>query len=53
LAKALGVKPATLFAEEDEPEALVRYAACQKRKIQLGKMFMEAIYKAFDEGDLQ
>ena len=51
LAKALGVKPADLFAEEDEPEALERYADKQKRKAQLEKEVLEAISKAFNEGD--
>jgi transcriptional regulator with XRE-family HTH domain len=53
LAKALGVKPAALFADENEPEALIRYAARQKRKTQLEKDILEAISRAFNEGDLQ
>jgi transcriptional regulator with XRE-family HTH domain len=55
LAKALGVKPAALFADEDEPEAevFVRCAARQKRKTQLEKDILEAISRAFNEGDLQ
>jgi transcriptional regulator with XRE-family HTH domain len=51
LVNALGVKPADLFAEEDEQEAHVRYAAKQNRKVQLEKEVMEAISKAFSEGD--
>ena len=51
LANVLGVRPADLFAEEDEEESLVRYAARQKRKAQLEKEVMEAISKAFDEGE--
>jgi len=51
LANALGVKPADLFSDEDEPEARVRYAAKQKRKAQLEKEVMEAISKAFSEGN--
>jgi transcriptional regulator with XRE-family HTH domain len=47
LVNALGVKPADLFADEDEPEAGVRYAAKQKRKAQLEKEVMDAISKAF------
>jgi transcriptional regulator with XRE-family HTH domain len=50
LANALGVRPADLFAEEDEQEALIRYTARQKRKAQLEKEVMEAISKAFSEG---
>jgi len=51
LVNALGVKPADLFAEEDEPEAQTRYTARQKRKAQLEREVMESISKAFCEGD--
>jgi transcriptional regulator with XRE-family HTH domain len=51
LVNALGVKPADLFAEEEEPEASVRYAAKQNRKAQLEKEVLEAISKAFSEGN--
>jgi len=51
LANALGVKPADLFAEEDETEAHARYAARQKRKTQLVREVMESISKAFSEGE--
>ena len=51
LVNALGVKPADLFAEEDEPGAETRYTARQKRKVQLEREVLEAISKAFKEGD--
>ena len=51
LVNALGVKPADLFAEEDETEAQTRYVARQKRKTQLEREVMESISKAFSEGD--
>jgi len=49
LVNALGVKPADLFAEEDETEAQNRYVARQKRKAQLEREVMESISKAFSE----
>ena len=49
LAKVLGVKPAALFADEDEQEACIQFEANQKRKVQLEKDVMEAISKAFSE----
>jgi len=52
LAMALGVKPADMFAEEDDSEALARYADRQKQKAQLEKDVMQAISRAFNESDL-
>jgi transcriptional regulator with XRE-family HTH domain len=49
IALALGVKPADLFAEEDESEAHARFAARQERKTELEKTILEAIAKAFNE----
>ena len=51
LVKALGVRPADLFAEGDEPEADAQFMARQERKAQLEKEVLEAISKAFSEGD--
>ena len=50
LVKALGVRPADLFAEEDEPEAHAQFVARQERKAQLEKEVIEAISKAFSDG---
>ena len=52
LAMALGVKPADLFAEEDDSDALARNADRQKQKAQLEKDVMQAISRAFNESDL-
>ena len=49
LVKALNVKPADLFADEDDPDVLFRYKARQKRKVQLEIDVIEAISKAFNE----
>jgi hypothetical protein len=51
LVNALGVRPADLFAEEDDPEAHARYTARQKRKAQLEREVTESISKAFSESD--
>jgi transcriptional regulator with XRE-family HTH domain len=56
IAKALGVKPAALFAERDDPEALgseavVRLSDRQKRKVQLERDVLGAIAKAFSGDD--
>ena len=51
IAKALGVKPADLFAEGDDTEATARYTVRQKRKTQLEKDVMKAISKAFNESE--
>ena len=47
LAKALGVKPADLFAEGNETETTLRIASKQKQKAQLEKEVLKAIDKAF------
>ena len=51
LTKALGVRPADLFADGDEPEAHAQFIARQERKTQLEKEVMDAISRAFGEGD--
>ena len=50
LVKALGVRPADLFAEGDTPEADAQFIARQERKAQLEKEVLEAISRAFNEG---
>jgi len=43
IAKALGVKPADLFTEEDEPEQLSLLAVRQEQKEQLKREVIESI----------
>jgi transcriptional regulator with XRE-family HTH domain len=57
IAQALGVKPAALFAEGNDAksvdsEAVARLSDRQKRKVQLKKIVIKAISKAFSENDL-
>jgi transcriptional regulator with XRE-family HTH domain len=57
IAKALGVKPAALFVEENDPkggdsEAIAHLSDRQKRKVQLEKAVIKAISRAFSESDL-
>ena len=47
LAKALGVKPADLFAEGNDTETSSRVASRQKQKTQLEKDILKAIDRAF------
>ena len=52
IAKALGVKPAALFAEETDPEVISRYTDCQKRRAKLEKDVIRAISKVFRESEV-
>jgi transcriptional regulator with XRE-family HTH domain len=47
IARALGVKPADLFAEKDDSEAFDQFLEHQGRKVQLKKDILEAIDRAF------
>ena len=47
LTKALGVKPADLFAEGNDTETSLRIASKQKQKAQLEKEILKAIDRAF------
>ncbi|MDR2717135.1 MAG: helix-turn-helix transcriptional regulator [Treponema sp.] len=47
LAQALGVKPADLFAEENDTETTHRLASKQKQKLLVKKEVLKAIDKAF------
>lgn len=47
LAKALGVKPADLFAEGKNTETTLRLATKQKQKSQVKKEVLKAIDRAF------
>jgi transcriptional regulator with XRE-family HTH domain len=47
LAQALGVRPADLFAEENNTETTLLIASKQKQKIQLEREVLKAIDKAF------
>jgi transcriptional regulator with XRE-family HTH domain len=47
IARALGVKPADLFAEKDDSDAFDRFSSYQDRKTQLKKDILEAVDRAF------
>ena len=51
IARALGVKPAALFAEEVDPEAIAQYANTQRRKAQLEKDVIKAVSRVFRESE--
>jgi transcriptional regulator with XRE-family HTH domain len=53
IAKALDVKPAALFAEELDPEAIALYADTQRRKAQLEKDVIKAVSKVFRESEAE
>ena len=50
--KALGVKPADLFADGGDSEATAQLTNLQKRKAQLERDVMKAISNVFSESDL-
>jgi transcriptional regulator with XRE-family HTH domain len=52
IVKVLGVKPADLFAEGGDPEAVSQLANHQKRKVQLEKDVIKAVSRVFNESDL-
>jgi transcriptional regulator with XRE-family HTH domain len=52
IVKVLGVKPADLFAEEGDSEAVSKLTNHKKQKVQLERDIIKAISKAFDESSL-